>query len=205
MVIATTPGTCGLNGWAVLSFRGGDWQLVGSPHIGWTFAVTAVGPDIRETAPVPTGKFQCPLNNGTPRSRIWHWDGTRLVAGPWKQKTKGQAKRRGFYSPSRNIACGMFDDSSYRYVNCQSRVPPQNVTMYASGRVTICRDPTPNNVANECNLGDPGENVIPVLAYGRQITVGRFRCLSLTSGVRCTVTRSRKGFSISSSGVRRVG
>ena len=118
---------------------------------------------------------------------------------------KGEPERKGFYSPSRNIACGMSDDSKFRYANCQSRVPPQNVTMDANGRVSICRDPTPNNSTNECNLGDPGEGVIPTLAYGKQIIVGRFRCQSLEIGVRCTVIKTGKGFLINRNGARRVG
>jgi hypothetical protein len=203
MVIATTPGTCGVNGWAVLSFAGGDWQLVGSPHSGWTFAVAAIGSDIRETTPVPTGKFQCPLTNGKPRSRIWHWDGTRLVAGPWKQETKGEPEPRGFYSPSHRIACGMYDDSSFSSVDCQSFAPrlSQKVKMNRSGRLTICQD---RGTRNRCNIGNPGEGT-PTLGYGKQITVGRFRCLSLRSGMRCTVIQSGKGFLINSAGVRRVG
>ena len=99
----------------------------------------------------------------------------------------------------------MFDDSRYRYVNCQSRNPPQNVTLDAAGRVKICRDPTPTNGANECNIGDPGENVIPTLAYGKQLTVGRFRCVSMEIGVRCTMRTSGVGFLINRDGVQRVG
>jgi hypothetical protein len=86
MVVAITPGTCGINGWAVFRYKGGAWRLVGSRHVGWVNALAAVGSVIRETAPVPTGKFQCPTS-GKARSRIWHWNGTRLVAGPWKRVT----------------------------------------------------------------------------------------------------------------------
>jgi hypothetical protein len=203
MVVAFTPGTCGINGWAVFSLTGSAWALVGSPHVGWTIALAAVGSDIRETAPVPTGKFQCPTN-GKPRVRIWHWDGTRLVAGPWKQ-AKRDPKPRSFDSPSLNINCGMFDDSSFRQVVCQSRIPLQKVTMHGAGRLTICRDRTPNDVKNDCNLGDRGEGPIRPLAYGRQITVGRFLCLSRKVGVRCTVLSSGRGFLINRDGVKRVG
>ena len=207
MVVTFAQGTCWPNsGWAVFRFTGGAWRLVPNGyHGGFVAALSAVGLDIRERVPVRRqSDGPCNPTGGT-KTRIWHWNGSRLVAGPWKQVTKGEPERRGFYSPSRNIGCGMFDDSSYRYVNCQSRIPPQNVTMDANGRVTICRDPTPNNVTNECNIGDPGEGVIPVLAYGRQITVGRFRCLSLEIGVRCTVIQSGKGFLINRDGVSRVG
>ena len=61
--------------------------------------------------------------------------------------------------------------------------------MDARGRLRIC-----SGSEARCKLGNAGEDV-PVLAYGRQITVGRFRCLSLRSGVRCTVIRiGRRAF-----------
>jgi hypothetical protein len=200
--VAAPTGCGGSIGWAVFSFSGGEWHLVMNQRNG--AFLSAAGSNIRERVGAPR-PGDPPCSPSAWKSRIWHWNGSRFVAGPWEQVGKEEPARRGFYSPSRNIACGMFDDSSYRYVNCQSRVPPQNVTMYASGRVTICRDPTPNNVANECNIGDPGEGVISVLAYGKQITVGRFRCQSLQIGVRCTVIRSGKGFLINRDGVSRVG
>ena len=55
-----------------------------------------------------------------------------------------------------------------------------------------------------CNTGEHRGGT-PTLAYGRQITVGRFRCLSLQIGVRCTVIQSGKGFLINRDGVTRVG
>jgi hypothetical protein len=197
MVVAFTPGTCGINGWAVFSLTGSTWQLVGSPHVGWTIALTAVGSDIRETAPVPTGKFQCPTS-GRARTRIWHWDGSSLVAGPWKQLTNGEPEPRAFHSPSGNIECGLVDDRTRAIVECWTFRPPQKVKLYPGGRLAICR-----GSEARCKLGNAGE--LPTLGYGRQITVGRFRCLSRRSGVRCTVIQSRKGFLINRSGVRRVG
>jgi hypothetical protein len=77
--------------------------------------------------------------------------------------------------------------------------------MGVGGRLTICRDHTPNDEYNDCNLGDRGEDPVRRLAYGRQITVGRFRCLSLKLGVRCTLIQSGKGFLINRAGVKRVG
>lgn len=128
-----------------------------------------------------------------------------VVFAKGARATKREPEARGFDSPSLNINCGMFDDSSFRQVVCQSRTPPQKVTMDANGRVTICRDPTPSNTSNECNIGDRGEGPIHPLAYGRQITVGRFRCLSLEIGVKCTVIQPGKGFLINRDGVSRVG
>ena len=103
----------------------------------------------------------------------------------------------GFYSPSRNLSCEMADrDARGSYVYCQSAKAPKNVRMSLGGRLKICR-------GSHC-LGDPAENT-PPLGYGRKITIGRFRCLSLKSGVRCTVIRSGKGFLIHRDGVRQIG
>jgi hypothetical protein len=44
----------------------------------------------------------------------------------------------------------------------------------------------------------------PTLAYGKQISYGRFRCLSLGSGVWCIVIQTGKGFLINRDGVTRV-
>jgi hypothetical protein len=123
------------------------------------------------------------------------------VAGPWTQVTKGEPRARGFYSPSKNIYCGMSDNSVSRGADCYSYVPPQKAVLSPAGRVTICRD---RGSRNRCNIGNPGEGT-PTLRYGRQITVGRFRCRSQISGVRCTVIQSGKGFLINRAGVKRVG
>lgn len=102
----------------------------------------------------------------------------------------------GFYSPSRNLSCTLADrDRRGSYVYCQSVKAPTSVRMRLNGRLKICR-------GKKC-LGRPAKNT-PVLAYGKKVTIGRFRCHSLRSGVRCTVIRSGKGFLISRSGVRRV-
>jgi len=68
--------------------------------------------------------------------------------------------------------------------------------MTLAGRLKICR-------GIRC-LGNAAVNT-PTLGYGKLITVGRFRCRSLRSGIRCTVIQSGKGFLIDSKAVRRVG
>ena len=197
------PGNTGPAEWAVFRWHGNTWQFLMKQSA--AASITAAGSDIRQTLPVyrPSDSRCCP--SGGTKTRLWRWNGTRFVATAWKQATKGEPEPRGFDSPSLNINCGMFDQSGGRYVRCQSRVPPQTVTMDAAGRLSICRDRTPNDTNNDCNLGDRGEGPIHRLAYGRKITVGRFRCLSLEIGVRCTVIRSGKGFLINRDGVSRVG
>jgi len=116
-----------------------------------------------------------------------------------KVATSGTAKATyaGFYSPSHNLSCELADrDARGSYVYCQSVKAPKNVRMGLDGRLKICR-------GTQC-LGNPAENT-PALGYGRKIIIGRFGCLSQRAGVKCTVTRSGKGFLIDSKRVRRVG
>lgn len=102
-----------------------------------------------------------------------------------------------FYSPSGNLSCEMDDRRAGvpAEVICGSDKPPHMVWMSASSRVRICN-------LERC-LGNVGEGT-PTLPYGRSVTVGRFRCTSLTVGVRCVVTRLHRGFLINRAGVTRV-
>lgn len=201
VVMLRGDGNTGFVYWVVFRWAGGAWQFLMKQTAG--ASITAAGSDIRQTLPIyrPSDPRCCPT--GGTKSRIWRWNGTRFTASAWKRVTKGEPEARAFDSPSLNLNCAMFDQTGGRFVHCQSRTPPQTVRMDAAGRLTICRDRTPN-VGNDCNLGDRGEGPIRPLAYGRQNTVGRFRCLSLEIGVRCTVVRSGKGFLINRAGVSRV-
>jgi hypothetical protein len=191
------PDNVGMLYWAVFRWTGSEWQfLMKQRHAA---ILTAVGSDIGETWSIfRDGDSHCCPSGGTKR-RIWHWDGTRFVAGSWKQVTPGIPVRNAFfYSPTKNISCGMSDDGQRSLVSCQSLRRPQKATLKANGRVTICHGTA------RCKLGNAGDDV-STLGYGRQITVGRFRCLSRRSGMRCTVILSGKGFLISRGGVSRVG
>ena len=82
-------------------------------------------------------------------------------------------------------------------VTCWSLKPEHRVSMNVNGKLNICRA--------GCTA-DFGESPRPqLLAYGKQITVGRFRCYSLRAGIKCVVIRSGKGFVINRDGVRKVG
>ena len=203
MAITIGAPTCwGIQQWALLAFDGGVWRVVLKQPAYLVPPLVRVGSGIRETTVVHRpGDSRCFPSGGT-RARVWRWSGSRLVAGPWTQVTRGDPEPRSFDSPSLNIACAMFDGSRGRFVVCQSGVPPQRVTLQATGQVSICRNRADENT---CNLGDRGENPFRPLAYGRQITVGRFRCQSLETGVRCTVIRTGKGFLINRDGARRIG
>jgi hypothetical protein len=199
MAVTIGAPTCWpIQNWAVFRFTAGDWQLVLNQPAYLVPPLVAVGSDIRETTAVHrAGNSRCFPKGGT-HARTWHWDGTRLVAGPWTQVTKGEAITRTFYTPSRNIWCSLGDSSDFLGVTCVSGRAPQSVKMGAAGRLKICH----GRRCLGCGCAPEG---VPTLAYGRQITVGRFRCLSRRSGVRCTVISLGKGFLINRDGVKRVG
>jgi hypothetical protein len=67
--------------------------------------------------------------------------------------------------------------------------------MHADARLALC-----NGV--HC-LGNGPTNAT-MLAYGRSVVVGPFRCTSLTSGMRCVVRSSGHGFVLSRAGVKRI-
>jgi hypothetical protein len=183
--------------WVVFRWAGDAWQLLMKQH--QSAVLTAAGSDIRETVSIfRDGDPRCCPSGGT-KARIWHWDGARFVAAPWKQVTKGKIISRSFYTPSRNITCSLGDSSDYRGVNCVSFKAPQTVAMDANGRLKICHG---RRCLAPCGCAPDG---IPTLGYGKQFTAGRFRCVSKRSGVTCTVIRSGRGFVITRSGVRRVG
>jgi hypothetical protein len=101
-----------------------------------------------------------------------------------------------FASPSRNVSCEMADrDARGSFVHCQSKRLPHSIRMTPTGGLRLCR-------GAGC-LGDPAANT-RVLGYTQRITVGRFQCLSQHAGIKCTVTRSGKGFLIDNVRVHRV-
>jgi hypothetical protein len=207
MAVTFNNGTCIPDtGWAVFRDEGGTWRLLDPPGQvkDVILPLTAVGNDIREEYGVyRSGDGPCQPSGGT-RARLWHWDGTQLVAGASTQvQPPAGSTSATFRSPSRNLACEMNDrrPGVGSFVYCQSFDRPHSVKLTPSGRVTICRDHSTRTT--HC-LGDPGEHT-PVLGYGRQKTLGRFRCRSRHDGIACTVMRSGKGFVINSARVRRIG
>lgn len=101
---------------------------------------------------------------------------------------------RYFHSPSRNIQCELNNGSAGLSARayCQTQTPPASVAMTANGTLTKC--------AGLGCLGDPGDNTVQDLPYGRAISLARFHCISMTSGVWCTVPDGR-GFAISREGI----
>jgi alpha-tubulin suppressor-like RCC1 family protein len=190
------PGSTGMIDWVVFRWSGDAWELLLKRHQAAT--LTAVGSDILETIQIyRPGDPRCCPTGGT-KSRLWHWNGTQLVAGAWKL----QISHSEFFSPlkpRRNLWCGMEDSSRFRGVACKTVRPARKVTMDANGGLKICRGFS-RCVGCTCDEGHD-----PTLGFRKQVTVGRFRCVSLRTGVRCTVIPSGRGFLFNSAGVTKVG
>jgi hypothetical protein len=194
MAVAISAPTCWpMQGWAVFAVENDSWRLLLNAGQGFVFPLVAVGSDLREIVPVSRPRDPRCLPGGGAKARLWHWNGSSLVAGAWKSIRTDAS----FRSPTRNLGCEMDD---YRgnvpfQVICQSFKAPHRVTMGLNGRLKTC--------GGERCLGNLGEGV-PKLAYGKAITVGRFRCVSRRIGVECVVVSSGKGFLIDSHGTRAI-
>ena len=198
MVVAIGAPTCwGTQRWAVFRFVGG-WQLVlDQPE--WIFLpIVAVGNDLQVTSPVfRPGDARC-LPSGGKHARVWHWDGSKVVAGPYKQVSPGDVSNRWFYSPTRNIFCAMGDSNQFRGANCTIFEPARKTAeLNAAGQVKVvsCH----GSSCKDCGCREEA----PILPYEHQLTVGRFECVSLKSGMKCTVSKTGKGFLINRSGIKR--
>jgi hypothetical protein len=84
MAVTLAIPACGrTGGWVVFRWNGRAWKLLLRRTTGADLA--AVGSTIRETMFVfKSGDTHCSPTGGT-RSRLWHWNGRRLVAGAWKR------------------------------------------------------------------------------------------------------------------------
>jgi hypothetical protein len=190
------PGSTGMIDWVVFRSLGGEWQFLMKRH--QAAALTAAGSDIREKVSIfRPGDSRCCPSGGT-KARIWHWDGTRLVAGPWKQVTppRSGAGTRHLYvftSPSRNILCRLGDEG---LANCLTVRPPLAVDLSHNGRMSVCR-------GSRC-IGTGKFGSVPTLGYGKKDAYAGYVCRSQKVGVTCTDAKSGKGFLINRSGVSRV-
>jgi hypothetical protein len=106
-------------------------------------------------------------------------------------------QQRFFLSPSGNISCELdyTPGGTPNIAYCEAFRPGVSVTMSASGRLKTCH-------GTRC-LSNPPENVT-TLGYGRAVALGPFSCTSSRSAVSCRVVASRRGFSISRSGVSAI-
>lgn len=200
MAATIAHGVCWPNvGWMVFGFTDGAWHEVPIESTLRIVSLRAVGSVLRQKVPVyRPGDGSCTPTGGV-QVRTWRWDGARLVPGPWKQLDEPEP--RAFRSPSRNIRCEMRDDSYVRGVECVYGKDEIRAVLSPRGRVRACE-----GAESTCHgkIG-PSSLTPPVLAYGEDATVGRFRCRSRKSGVWCTVAETGKGFVIDNTGVQRVG
>jgi hypothetical protein len=208
MVVTFHAPTCWpVQWWAVYRLSAGKWKLVKQIPSYLEPPLVAIGNDIRETTAVHrAGDARC-LPSGGKRSRVWRWNGTAFAPGAWKQVTPGDPLKNYAFRTRYGTECGMTDQPGpYGIgVSCQSYTSAklgQNVTLDGAGRVKGCRNRSVT--VNNCNLGNSGEIPPPLLAVGKQIVVGRFRCRVLAADVECVIAKTGKGFLIGAAGVRVV-
>jgi hypothetical protein len=228
MVVTFNRGVCLPNfGWAVFRDAGGTWKLLDPPgdviHVVYP-PLRAVGDDIREEwAVFRRGDGECFPSGGT-RVRLWHWNGSRLVAGPSRQGQPPSGRPRpslrigAFVTPSRNIVCQHITGAKSRprsSVFCGIRSglkpPPRRRSCHGDGdyvhdRVALFGRGRP--FAPVC-AGDAGPFAVlfsgqhvPVLHYGKRWRGGGLTCRSAFKGLTCH-NRAGHGFFLSRSRWRR--
>ncbi len=103
-----------------------------------------------------------------------------------------------FYAPSGNLECEIdyqFESTVQTSTLCLTETPPQSVTLGADSTLKEC-------TGVNC-LSNAGLNT-PTLPYGTSITLGPFTCLSMTTGMKCTLAHGN-GFVLARSGVTPLG
>jgi len=140
-------------------------------------------------------------------------------ASPTVTQLPGQtATSVAFLSPTGNISCEINTSPAAGSVDangnavkssaeCQTTKPAQSASLAEDGTVTECSAAQPNPAAAGGCIGNPGDST-PTLAYGNQVMVAPFRCISATNGVTCALIQADgpgKGFLISRSGIVETG
>jgi hypothetical protein len=100
-----------------------------------------------------------------------------------------------FYSPDQKVSCEMADPNTNGYY------------VYCNASGLHAASLGPDGQAGICNSGCLGMEPqgTPALGYGKQITVGRFRCSSAAGGITCIVIETRRGFLINATTVIPIG
>ena len=209
--------------WAVFRWSGSEWQfLMKQRHAA---VLTADASDIRETWSIyRESDSRCCPSGGT-KSRIWHWNGNRFTASPWKQATPGTgtdpAGQIGhFKSPSGNIVCEYFLDWENRNGGRQALIicairsglkpkPPYTPQCAAAGldhnadRINLLATGRALPVVCSGDAGPfIGERDARVLGYGKTWSGGGIRCTSAETGLTCR-NKSGHGFFLSRESWRR--
>jgi hypothetical protein len=202
------PTGCGFSiGWGVFRLDNGAWHLAMHQDNGVlkleVVPLSDGGADIRTTQGYPRSTDP-PCSPSRMRTEVWHWNGASFLAGPLKVTLL----LAGFWSPvkpKRNLWCDMGNSGRFHAVSCQSGLPGERgahrVDMGVNGGLKFCNEGKHRRCVS-C-VCDEGRG--PVLAFGRHVDVGPFRCESLLTGIRCTVLELGKGFLITRRRTVRVG
>lgn len=103
-----------------------------------------------------------------------------------------------FYAPSGNLECeidNQFGQDSLTQAMCLTETPARSATLGADSSLKQC---TGQLCLSNAALGTPQ------LPYGTSITLGPFTCLSMTTGMKCTLGNGN-GFVLARSGVTPLG
>lgn len=103
-----------------------------------------------------------------------------------------------FYAPSGNLECeidNQFGHSALTVAMCLTATPPQSATLGTDSSLKKC--------SGQGCLSNAGLNT-PQLPYGTSITLGPFTCLSMTTGMKCTLGNG-DGFVLSRAGITPLG
>jgi hypothetical protein len=200
--------------WGAFRYVNGDWELIpGGSHPGILRpGIARSGNDIVEKATIRyPGEGIC-FASGM-KERVWRWNGSRLVAGPWKVTSTGPTVERyvSFLSPDRKIWCTLGDIPGMREAWCGYQGTPNeghsgneySGTVRPNGQVTICNATAPGEICMQ-----NWDYKAPVLRFGQRSERFGFRCASEQKGVTCTVVAGAgkgRGFLINATGVTKVG
>jgi hypothetical protein len=173
---------------------GGTWRLVMNVKHG--AFLDAVGSDIRELMGVlAPGDAHC--FPSSVRYHFWHWNGSRLKAGPWFRALSYNP----VVSPDRNIYCS-FEIVTYPNfeAHCGTLSPVHSARLLLDGTLTICD----GNSGCLTGINRQQPHVVP---YGQADEWNDFHCSSTSNGMTCTVIGGKaagKGFLINAGGVTPV-
>lgn len=143
----------------------------------------------RPSAPVVTTTSPGGGSTSTPGDPVHEFDGAATVD---PSSYRGVVTDVGFQSPSGNITCGIQDGTVVCQLARFDYTPPKhdcgasgwgfNFKLAGKSAFLFC--------AGDVESGGP------TLAYGKQITVGKVRCVSRKDGVTCQNTGSGYGFRV---------
>lgn len=143
--------------------------------------------------------------------RLARWVATCLVAVlgtlTWASVAIAHRTSAEFFARSSHahISCAIYDGhGGIAEAICEDLGPGRvaHVTLRPDGTILTCS--SSNVQANSCEVGDAGERT-PTFGYGHVVTVGRFRCTVLHTGVRCILIATGKGFLFSGTRTSAVG